>query len=158
MTVAARVYYMAAELENRNFGGTVNQGFWGLTAPGDRQIIIHGFSVTSAQGATAAENIRLRLATYSTALTGTGATEVKANGDNSLASETAALYTVTAVGTLDRHICSWVWSQQGELLYLPTPEMRPVVAAGGRIALECLSTINATTGRAWSGWVCWEEV
>ena len=147
----ARVY--TASFENLAFGGTGDRSFWELKAPADRQVIIHGFSVTSDY--TTDERARLRLARYSTDGTGTAVTEVKTNEGNPLAAESTAIHTVTP-GTLGDVLKSWRWSQQGELLYLPTPEMREVVSAGSRIALNLVAALGAA--RNWSGWVCWEEV
>lgn len=150
MTIA-RVYY--APFAYLAFGGTGDRNFWEIKAPADRQIIVHGFSVTSDY--TTDERARLRLIRYSTDGTGTAVTEVKANGDNSLTSEATVIHTVTP-GTASDIMAAWQWSQQGELLFLPTPEMRPVIPAGGRLALNLTSALAA--GRNWSGWLCWEEI
>jgi hypothetical protein len=153
MTVAARIY--TAPFDYLTFGGTGDRSFWELKAPADRQIILHGFSVTSLKGITAAEAARLKLARYTTDGTGTAVTEVKTNGDNSLAPEGTLIHTVTP-GTLGDVLKAWIWSQQGELLYLPTPEMREVLPAGTRVALNLVTALAA--GTSWSGWVSWEEV
>jgi hypothetical protein len=154
MTVAARVYY--APFSEVSFGGTSNRSLWEIKAPADRQIIVHGFSVTSAQGITAAELATLRLARFSTDGTGTAVTEVKSNGDNGLTPEATTIHSVTP-GTMSDVLAAWCWSQQGELLFLPTPEIRPVIPAGGRLALN-LVTALAGGARTWCGWLVWEEV
>jgi len=153
MTVAARVY--TAPIDFVSFGGTSDRSLWELKAPADRQIIFHAFSVTSAQGAVAPEVARLVLARYSTDGTGTAVTEVKTNGDNSLAPEGTLIHSVTP-GTPGDVLKAWLWSQQGELLYLPTPEIREVIPAGGRLALNLVTALAAA--RNWSGWISWEEV
>lgn len=150
MTIA-RVYY--APFQALTFGGTGDRSFWEIKAPADRQVVIHAFSVTSDY--TTDERARLVLKRYSTDGTGTAVTEVKANGDNSLTAEAAVIHTVTP-GTAGDIIAAWRWSQQGELLFLPTPEMRIVIPAGSRLGLNLVTALGAA--RAWSGYLCWEEL
>lgn len=147
----ARVY--KAAFENLSFGGTSDRSFFEIKAPADRCIILHGFSVTSDH--ITDERARLRLARYTTDGTGTAVTEVKANANNALTSEATVTHTVTP-GTIGDVLMSWRWSQQGELLYLPTPEMRETTDVSGRLALNLVAALGAA--RNWSGWICWEEV
>jgi hypothetical protein len=149
----ARVYY--APFDYLTFGATGDRSIWEIKAPADRQVIIHGFSLTSLKGVTAAEAARLKLARYTTDGTGTAVTEVKANGDNGLTAEATVIHTVTP-GTIGDVEKCWIWSQQGELLYLPTPEIRPVLPQGTRMALNLVTALAA--GTSWSGWLAWEEV
>jgi hypothetical protein len=70
---------------------------------------------------------------------------------------TGALVTLaTTPGSAGAILQAWRWGQQGELLYLPTPEMRPVVEASGRLALYIGAALGGT--RTWSGYVTWEEL
>jgi hypothetical protein len=147
----ARIY--TAPFENLTFGGTADRSFFEIKAPADRCIILHGFSVTSDY--VTDERARLRLSRYSTDGTGTAVAEVKTNSNNALTSESTVIHTVTP-GTLGDTLKAWRWSQQGELLYLPTPEMREITDVGGRMALNLVAALGA--GRSWSGWVCWEEI
>jgi hypothetical protein len=150
MTIA-RVYY--APFENLTFGGTGDRSFWEIKAPADRQVVLHGFSATSDY--TTDERARLVMKRFTTDGTGTAVTEVKANGDNSLTSEATVIHTVTP-GTAGDVLAAWRWSQQGELLWLPTPEMRVVIPAGSRVGLTLAAALGAA--RNWSGWLCWEEL
>lgn len=150
MTIA-RIYY--APLDHLTFGGTGDRSFWEIKAPADRQVVLHGFSVTSNY--TTDERARLVLKRYTTDGTGSAVTEVKANGDNSLTAEAAVIHTVTP-GTGGDVLAGWQWSQQGELLWLPTPEIRVVIPAGARVALNLVTALAA--GRVWSGWLAWEEL
>ena len=62
---------------------------------------------------------------------------------------------VTTPGTIGDIIKGWQWSQQGELLYLPTPEMREVLSVSSFLCLHLQTAVGGT--RTWSGWICWEE-
>lgn len=150
-----RVYY--APFDSIAFGGTGDRNFFEIQAPADRQVILHSFSVTSVKGITAAELAKVVLKRFSTDGTGTAVTEVKANQDNSLAPESTVVSAATP-GTAADILCAWAWSQQGELLFMPTPEMRPVTAAGANAIGLNLVTALAGGASTWSGWVCWEEV
>jgi len=121
-----------------------------------RDIVLHGFSLTSSN--TADERARLRLVRRSTTGTGgAGATEVPIHPGNTNTADCAVATLVTTPGTIGAILMGWQWSQQGELLYLPTPEMREVaVKSGDRLALNLQTAVAAT--RTWSGWVCWEEI
>lgn len=116
---------------------------------------LHGFSLSSAT--TTDERVRLRLVRRSTTGSGgTGSTEVPLEDGNTMAAEVACSHLVTTPGTIGDIIKGWQWSQQGELLYLPTPELRPSISSGARLGLN-LSTAVASS-RTWSGWVAWEEI
>jgi hypothetical protein len=147
-----RKYYIP--LDALTVTNDADQDIWELVAPSGSPCILHGFELNSAL--TTDERVRLRLVRRST--TGTGgsaATEVPAN-DNDTTTIGAALSTlVTTPGTIGDIICGWQWSQQYPLIFMPTPEMRPDIVAGGRMALNLQTAVGAS--RTWSGWVCWEE-
>lgn len=151
MTVA-RVYY--ANFENVSMGASASN-IWTLDiATSNRAFVLHGFSITSDY--TTDERARLSLIRYTAASTG-GTTVVpsEANSGNALASLCTFRHEPTNAN-YGEELASWRWSQQGELLYLPTPEMRPVVQATSGIGIRLLAALGAD--RAWSGWVCWEEL
>lgn len=147
----SRMY--TALFENIAFGVTADRSFFEITAPADRCVIIHAFSVTSDH--LTDERARLRLCRYTTVGTGTAVVEEKTNDNNALTSESSILHTVTP-GTLGAQLKAWRWSQQGELLYLPTPEMRETSSVGGRFGLNLVAALAAN--RNWSGWLSWEEI
>jgi hypothetical protein len=125
-------------------------------AASDRGIILHGFRLMSAQGATAAENATLSLV-YRTA-DGTGGTSLSRN-ELSRGNTASPGFTATGLrttpGTEGEFIDGWIWTQQGELLYLPTPELRPDAVPGGdRICLLLSTTLGGT--RTWYG-AAWVE-
>ncbi len=116
---------------------------------------LHGFSLSSAT--TSDERVRLRLVRRSTTGSGGSAsTEVPVEDGNTMAAQAALSTLVTTPGTIGDILAGWQWSQQGELLYLPTPELRPSISSGARLCLN-LSTAVASS-RTWSGWVAWEEI
>jgi len=121
-----------------------------------RDVVLHGFSLTSDY--TTDERCRLRLLRRST--TGSGgaaATEVPGHPGNTNTADCAINQLVTTPGTIGAILLGWRWSQQGELLYLPTPEIREVaVKSGDRLCLNLQSALGGT--RNWSGWVAWEEI
>jgi hypothetical protein len=131
------------------------QDIWELINGSTKICVLHGFSLTTAL--TAAAVIRLELLRRSTTgAGGSAATEVALDEGNTIAATAAVNTLVTTQGTPGNVLKSWNWSQTGELLYLPTPELRPVVSASGRLALS-LNTALAGTGD-WEGWVAWEEL
>lgn len=125
-----------------------------------KKLIIHELSVTSAQGITAAELARLRLVRRSSTGTGggTAATIEDCDPDNDSASGvTTVTPTVTAPGTLSgAPLRGWQWSQQGELLWVPTPECRVYVPKSGRLALHLNNALGGS--RVWTVTWVWEEV
>lgn len=131
-----------------------DQDIWELTAGSGKLCVLHSFSLTSAQ--TTDERVRLRLMRRTGAGSGgSGLTEVPLDAGNAVAATAAVVSLATTPGTAGDIIQGWQWSQQGELLYLPTPEMRIVVAASGRISLNLQSAVGGT--RTWSGSVTWSE-
>jgi hypothetical protein len=131
-----------------------DQDIWELVAPSGGPVKLHGFSLSTST--TTDERVRLRLVRRST--TGTGgsaATEVPTDDADTTTIGAALSTLVTTPGTLGETLAGWQWSQQGELLFLPTPELRPTVVASGRLALNLQTAVGST--RTWSGWVAWEE-
>lgn len=131
------------------------QDIWELTAPATKILVLHAFSLTSSYQTD--ERARLTLLRRSTAGSGgSAATEVALDPGNAVAATGALVTLATTPGTAGAILHGWRWSQQGELLYLPTPEMRPVVEASGRLALYLGAALGGT--RTWSGYVTWEEL
>lgn len=131
-----------------------DQDIFELVAPSTGAVRLHGFSLTSST--TTDERVRLRLVRRST--TGSGgsaATEVPTDDTDTTTIGAALSTLVTTPGTIGDILCGWQWSQQGELLYLPTPELRPSVSASGRLCLNLSTAVGSS--RTWSGWVAWEE-
>lgn len=132
-----------------------DQDIFELVAGASNACVLHGFSLTSTH--TTDERARLRLVRRSTTGSGGSASTEVPVDDGNTTTITAALSTlVTTPGTIGDIIAGWQWSQQNELLYLPTPEMRPSIIAGGRLCLNLQVALGGT--RTWSGWVCWEEL
>jgi hypothetical protein len=118
-------------------------------------VYLHGFSLSSST--TTDERVRLRLVRRSTTGSGGSAsTEVPLEDGNTMAAACAVSTLVTAPGTIGDILKGWQWSQQGELLYLPTPELRPSVSVSARLGLNLQTAVASS--RTWSGWVAWEEL
>jgi hypothetical protein len=133
-----------------------DQDIWEMVMGSVRDAVLHGFSLTS--DSTTDERVRLRLVRRSTSGTGgAAATEEPTHPGNTNTADVALNTLVTTPGTIGGILKGWRWSQQGELLYLPTPELRPVaVKSGNRLCLNLQSAVAST--RLWSGWVAWEEI
>jgi hypothetical protein len=132
-----------------------DQDIFEITAGSGKVIVLHSFSLTSAQ--TTDERVRLRLIRRTTAGSGgSTSTVVATDAGNAVAASGSVKYLVTTPGSAGNLLKGWQWSQQGELLYLPTPETRIVVAASGLIALNLQSAVGGT--RTWSGYVTFEEI
>jgi hypothetical protein len=113
------------------------------------------FEVYSAL--TTDERVRLRLVRRST--TGSGgsaATEVRMDGGNTVAAQTAVSTLVTTPGTIGDIIHAWYWSQLAPLIYRPTPAEIIEFTSGQRCGLNLETAVAAT--RSWSGFVTWEEI
>jgi hypothetical protein len=132
-----------------------DQDIWELSNSSAKQVILHGFSLTSSH--TTDERARLRLVRRTASGSGGSAGTILAlDQGNALASIVTAEVLNTAPGTTSNILKGWQWSQQGELLYLPTPEMRPVLSVSSFLCLNLQVALGGT--RTWSGWVTWEEV
>lgn len=150
--MANLVYY--APLDAISVTNDADQDIFEIVAAATKRVVLHGFSLTSSY--TTDERVRLRLLQRTTTGSGgSGLTEVACDDGNDTAATAAVSTLVTTPGTIGDILGGWQWSQQGELLFLPTPEMRPVVAKSSRIALNLSTALGGT--RTWSGWVCWEE-
>jgi hypothetical protein len=134
------------------------QDVWVLSAAATKLVVLHAFSLTSAY--TTDERVRLRMLRRSGAGSGgtsvSGASIAPNDQGNAISAASTLSYTVTTPGTAGLVLNSWQWSQQGELLYLPTPEMRPIISVSGFLALNLVAGPAAT--RTWSGFVTFEEI
>lgn len=102
------------------------------------------------------ERVRLRLVRRSTTGSGgTGATEVRMDGGNTVAAQTAVSTLVTTPGTIGDIAHAWYWSQLAPLIYRPTPKEIVEVPSAGRLCLNLATAV--ASNRAWSGFVTWEE-
>jgi hypothetical protein len=152
MTIA-RVYTVA--FDNLQVTTDADQDIFEIVNGATKRLVIHAFSLTSAQ--TTDERARLRLTRRSTTGSGgTAMTEVATDEGNTVAATAAVVTLATTPGTIGNMLKTWRWSQQNELLYLPTPEMREVVAESGRICLNLQTALGGT--RSWDGYVTWEEI
>lgn len=132
-----------------------DQDIWELVAPSSATCILHGFSLTSST--TTDERVKLRLVRRSTTGSGgAGATEVPTEDGNTMTAGAALSTLVTTPGTIGDILRVWRWSQQGELLWLPTPKLQDTITPGGRLCLNLGTAVGST--RTWDGWVSWEEI
>jgi hypothetical protein len=151
--MAGRIYTLP--LDAISVTNDADQDIWELSNSSAKQVILHGFSLTSAYATD--ERARLRLIRRTASGSGgSSGTVVAADQGNAIASAVTAELLNTTPGTGSTILNSWQWSQQGELLYLPTPEMRDVISVSSFLALNLQTALGGT--RTWSGWVRWEEV
>ncbi len=109
----------------------------------DYRGILHMLSLTS--NAAAEQFLDLALVTRSTAGSGgTAITEVPVDQGNTRTPSFTAVYNNTTPGTLGNTLFPWQWSMRNELLFIPTPELRPVVSVSSWLALHCASSITGT--------------
>lgn len=147
-----RIFYQP--LDALSVTNDSDQDIWVLAAPSGKPLTLHAFSLSS--NSTTDERVRLRLLRRSTSGSGgTAATEVPKDDDDTTTIQGAVTTLQTTPGTAGDIIAGWQWSQQGELLFLPTPELRPTISASAFLCLH-LNTAVAST-RTWSGWLAWEE-
>lgn len=132
-----------------------DQDIFELVNGSTKLCVLHGFSLTTAITTAAIINLRL-LRRSTTGSGGSAATEYALDEGNTIAASAALSTLVTTPGTAGNILKTWNWSQVGELLYMPTPEMRVTVSPSGRLALH-LNTALAGTGD-WEGYVVWEEI
>jgi hypothetical protein len=153
-----RMYY--ACLENISVTNDPDQDVVQIVNGSTRKLVIHELSITSAQGVTAAELARLRLVRRSAAGTGggTAATIEKADPDNDQASGVTSITpTVLTPGTISgTPFRGYQWSQQGEVLWLATPELRAYVPKSGILSVNLNNALGGT--RVWTINLGWEEV
>lgn len=151
--MAGRIY--TAPLDAVSVTTDADQDIFGIGSSSSKQVILHGFSLTASY--TTDERIRLRLVRRTAVGSGgSAATSVAADQGNSVAATATVRVLDTTPGTGSTILNGWQWGQQGELLYLPTPELRDIMSVSSFL---CLNVQSATGGtRTWSGWVRWEEV
>jgi hypothetical protein len=151
--MAGRLY--TVPLDNLSVTNDADQDIWELSNTSAKQVILHGFSLTSAY--TTDERARLRLVRRTTTGSGGGSGTVLAlDQGNAIASVVTVETLNTTPGSTSNILKAWQWSQQGELLYLPTPDMRPVLSVSSFLCLNLQVALGGT--RTWSGWVTWEEL
>ena|SRR5688572_2506919 len=151
--MAGRIYTLP--LDAISVTTDADQDIWGLSNTNAKQVILHGFSLTSTY--TTDERARLRLIRRTAVGSGGSAGTVLAvDQGNAIASVVTARVLDTTPGSGASILNGWQWSQQGELLYLPTPELRDVISVSSFLCLNLQVALGGT--RTWSGWVRWEEV
>ncbi len=151
--MAGRLYI--APLDAISVTNDADQDIWEIASSSGKQVILHGFSLTSAY--TTDERARLRLIRRTASGSGGGTATILALDQGNAVAATAVVETLnTTPGTGSNILKGFQWSQQGELLYLPTPEMRPVISVSSWLCLNLQIALGGT--RTWSGWVTWEEV
>lgn len=130
-----------------------DQDIFQLASPASTRVVLHAFSLTSAH--TTDERVRLRLIQRTAAGTGGSAvTVLAADRDNGVSFGGTLNSLVTTPGTGSNILAGWQWSQQGELLFLPTPETRPTISASSFLCLNLQTAMGGT--RTWSGYVVFE--
>ncbi len=151
--MAGRIY--TAPLDNISVTNDADQDIFEIASNSAKQVILHGFSLTSAY--TTDERARLRLIRRTASGSGGSTATVLAADQGNAIAATATVETLnTTPGTGANILNGWQWSQQGELLYLPTPELRDVISVSSFLCLNLQVALGGT--RTWSGWVRWEEV
>lgn len=131
-----------------------DQDIFGIGSNSAKQVILHGFSLSSSY--TTDERARLRLIRRTAVGSGgSAATSIAADQGNAIAATATVRTLDTTPGTGASILNGWQWSQQGELLYLPTPELRDVISVSSFLCLNLQVALVGT--RTWSGWVRWEE-
>jgi hypothetical protein len=147
------IYY--CPLENLSVTNDSDQDVFELTAGANDKLVLLGFELYSA--AIAAEAVRMRLVRRTTAGSGgTGEPENDADEGNTTTATAACVSLATTPGSAGDVLQAFQWEQLGPLIYSPTPEQYIKVQEGGRIALNLLTALNATT--VMDGWVCWQEL
>jgi hypothetical protein len=132
-----------------------DQDLWCISTASTKQAVLHGFSLTSAY--TTDERARLRLIRRTAVGSGgSAATVLAVDQGNSIAAASTVRTLDTTPGTGTNILNGWTWSQQGELLYLPTPEMRDVISVSSFLCLNLQTALGGT--RTWSGWLRFEEL
>jgi hypothetical protein len=131
-----------------------DQDIFEIASNSAKQVVLHGFSLTSAY--TTDERARLRLIRRTASGSGGGTATVLAADQGNGVAGTATVETLnTTPGTGANILKAWQWSQQGELLYLPTPELREVISVSSFLCLNLQIALGGT--RTWSGWIAYEE-
>lgn len=127
---------------------------WQLATGSGKGAQLHEFRLTS--GYQTDERLQLRLLRRTSGDTAVDdLVECQLDAGNAIAASVAASGRNTTRGTAGNVIDAWLWSQQGELIYLPTPELRPAIPVSSWLALELVAAPAGT--RKMSGSVKWEE-
>jgi hypothetical protein len=151
--MAGRIY--TVPLNDLAVTNDADQDIWELSNTSAKQLILHGFSLTSAQ--TSDERVRLRLIRRTASGSGGGSGTVLASDQGNAVASVVTVETLnTTPGATSNILKCWRWSQQGELLYMPTPELREVISVSSFLCLNLQTAMGGT--RQWDGWVSWEEV
>jgi hypothetical protein len=151
--MAGRIY--TAPLDAISVTNDADQDIWEIASAATKQVILHGFSLTSSH--TTDERARLRLIRRTASGSGgSAATVIAVDQGNAVATAATVEVLNTTPGTGSSILNGWQWSQQGELLYLPTPELRDVISVSSFLCLNLQTALGGT--RTWSGWVRYEEV
>lgn len=148
----ARIY--TVPFDNLSVTTDSDQDIFELVSAANYPLDLIAFEFYSAL--TTDERVRLRLVRRST--TGSGgsaATEVRMDGGNTVAAQTAVNQLVTTPGTIGDILHAWCWSQLAPLIYRPTPDETIEVISGYRLCLNLQTAVAAT--RNWSGFVTWRE-
>jgi hypothetical protein len=150
--MAGRIYTLP--LDAISVTNDADQDIWELSNSSTKQVVLHGFSLTTSN--TTDERVRLQLIRRTaTGSGGSSGTVVAVDQGNAIASAVTAKTLQTTPGTGSTILNGWQWSQQGELLYLPTPELRDVLSVSSFLCLHLQTAVGGT--RTWSGWVRFEE-
>lgn len=121
----------------------------------DYRGILHMLSLTS--DASAEQFLDLAVVTRSGAGTGgTGITEATVDQGNTRTPSFTANHSVTTPGSVVSTLFPYQWSMRIEMLFIPTPEVRPVISVSSWIAIHCATAIGTGPTR-WSGYVVIEE-
>lgn len=86
----------------------------------------------------------LALVRRSTTGTGTDITEVTDDQGNTRTPSLTAKHSVAAPGTIITTGESWIWGMRNELLFIPTPECRPIISESGILCLHCATSLSGT--------------
>ena len=145
-----RIYY--APFDNIAVTTDPDQDIWEIATTATQKVVLHAFELTSAS--ITAEFVRLRLLRRTASGNGAAVVEVQADQDDA-ATSTVVEQLALIPGAIGDILMGFQWEQLGPLIYLPTPEMRPVVQQNGFLALNLQSALAATTN--WSGYLVYEE-
>lgn len=75
---------------------------------------------------------------------GSTITEAPIDQGNTRTPSFTANRNVTTPGALVNTLFPYLWSMRNELLFIPTPEIRPVISVSSWLALHCATSITGT--------------
>ncbi len=132
-----------------------DQDIWGLGTAATKQLVLHEFRLTSSN--TTDERLRMQLIRRTAVGSGGGAVTANAlDQGNAIAAATTCRVLDTTPGSGSTILDCFQWGQQGEFLWLPTPETRVVMAVSSFLCLHLQTAAGGT--RTWSGSVKFEEI